>query len=60
MLNWISNLSAYWLVQWCTYPRNETLVYKQAGKVVLNEKTNGLHVCSRIFRLLKQGGTLPN
>jgi len=19
--DWISNLSAYWLVQWCTYPR---------------------------------------
>ena len=23
------SISAYWLVQWCTYPRNETLVHQQ-------------------------------
>ena len=27
--DWISNLIAYWLVQWCTYPKNETLVHQQ-------------------------------
>ena len=40
---------------WYTYPRNETLVHKQAWESGANEKTiNGLRVCSRIFRLLKQ------
>ena len=27
--NWISNLSEYWWLPWCTYPRNETLVHQR-------------------------------
>ena len=35
---WVSNLSAYLLVLWCTYSMNETLIYQQACKVVLEAK----------------------
>ena len=29
---------AYWLVSWCTYPRSETFLHQQVGKVVVNGK----------------------
>ena len=32
------NEAIYWLVSWRTYPRNETFLHQQLGKVVVNGK----------------------
>ena len=41
----VSNLSSYWLVPWCIYPRNETWFTNKCWKVVVND----LRVCLCIF-----------
>ena len=56
--DWISNLSAYWVEPWCTYPRNETLVGVETFEGENFHKFRGFVAIHKVFSVKFGGAAL--